>query len=576
MRIAISAVASMCVAFVATASLAQPAPQPPPAGQPAQPHDAAAAKDQPPAGAGSTSAALAPPETPPAPPPPGTSPTATPKAPGAPPQTFGDETGMNWRPGANQDPIAGWHGMFFLRDHDDNFRLTPTALLQLDFNSFFGSAVNGKSTAAKDGAGMPPRFFVRRFRLGIAGEFLKRWSYKAEADFAASTDNADGAGELFAAPPGVTPTGSTARYRPVQGAAVDVNLADVWINYSLCPCLNFQFGQFRTPFSLENRTNDWQLPFMERNIAIRGFAVPTARETGLMLWGDIGDKILSYELMVAGGDGQNRPEVDTAADFIGRLMARPLGSVKLLKDAEIGVSARHGERDPEAVGYNYPAVTTNQGFVLFNPSYIDSANRRVKVIPSGAQNLIGGELRLPIGPVDIQGEGYYLANHTREAIDGYQFTNTERLGTLKGGTFYAEVTWWVLGDSFISDDPGYQRPAKLNLRKKVDIKRGLAVTGLAAGVIGDYDGNSRGGTDDPRTPGSTGNAATDFQMYQFGLSASYWHSKWVRMELNYALYFTPKSGSTDNLAVVPGNVFGGGDAGAHLLHELGARLQLWF
>ena len=482
---------------------------------------------------------------------------------------------MAWKAGASQEPNAGWHDMFFLRDNDDQFRLSPHALLELDFNSFFGSGVNSKSTAA-GGSGLNPRFFVRRLRVGFDGDFLKRWSFAAYVDFGPSTDNADGTAELYAGPAGQTPTGSTSRYRPVQGSAVEVNMADVWVNYSLCPCLNFQFGQFRAPISMENRTSDWQVSRMERNLAIRGFVVPANRETGLMVWGDVGDKVFSYELAVVGGDGQNRPEVDAAGDFIGRLLVRPLGKVKLLKDAHVGVSLRHGERDSEAVGYQYPAITSDQGYILFNPSYTDSLGRRVRVIPSGAQNTVGGELRLPIGPVDIRGEAYYVANHTREGIDGFQLTNTERLGTLKGTAFYGSVTWWALGDSFISGDAGYQRPTKLNLHKKEKIKRGLEITGMFSAILADYDGNSRGGSDDTKTPGSTSNPASDIDIWQFTGELSYWHSRWVRMSFDYGAYFTPKSGSTENLAVVPGNVTKDADPNAHLLHEVATRLQVWF
>ncbi|MFO0612394.1 MAG: porin [Polyangiaceae bacterium] len=522
------------------------------------------------------SSVLTPGKTPPPPPTPGTAPNAQPKTPAGPPQSFNDETGMAWKPGGGGESNAGWHGMFYIRDNDENFRISPNLLLQLDFNGFAGGAVNGKNVSVKDGAGLPPRFFLRRLRFGLSGDFLKRWSFTGQVDIGNSTDNADGGAEIFAAPPGVEPTASTARFRPVQGAATEANLADAWINYSLCPCLNFQFGQFRPPLSMENRTSDWQLSFMDRSLPIRAFVVPGARETGLMIWGDVLEKVFTYEVAVVGGDGQNRPEVDTQADFAARVLTRPLGGVKLLKDAHIGVSARHGERDPEGVGYNYAPITSSFGYVLYNPSYTDSLKRKMKVIPSGGQNLIGGELRVPIGPVDIRGEAYYVANHTREAVDGFQFTNTERLGTLKGVGWYGQATWWVAGDSYISGEPGYPRPSKLNTHKKEEIKRGAELTLLGAGVHGDYDGNARGGKDDDATPGSAKNPATNFTIYQFSAAASYWHSKFIRMTFNYSMYLTPGSGSTDNLASVPANVFGERDPSDHLLHEFGLRLQAWF
>ena len=70
--------------------------------------------------------------------------------------------------------------------------------------------------------------------------------------------------------------------------------------------------------------------------------------------------------------------------------------------------------------------------------------------------------------------------------------------------------------------------------------------------------------------------SNDETLRQFGGAASYWHSRWVRLSVNYAAYMTPGSGSSDNLAVVPGNVTKGGNPNAHTLHELGTRLQLWF
>src|SRR5690606_24699066 len=147
-------------------------------------------------------------------------------------------------------------------------------------------------------------------------------------------------------------TADTARYRPVQGVDAGVGLRDVWVNYSLCPCLNFQVGQFRPPISQENRTSDTSTPLMERSVATRTFIVPGQREAGIMLWGDFGDDVFTYELAVVGGDGQNRATVDVAADYVGRLLVAPFKSVKLIENARIGVSARHGQRDSEAVGYD--------------------------------------------------------------------------------------------------------------------------------------------------------------------------------------------------------------------------------
>jgi len=529
------------------------------------------------------SAALTVPEAPP--PPSAASAGKDPAAVSPIPKTFADEAALALRDGASGEPVAGWHGMFFLRDPDGNFRLSPTGDMQLDFHSWAGAGVDDLP-ASKGGSGLIPRFFVKRLRFGVNGEFLKRWSFLATFDIAQNIANPTGTDEVSSAPPGDDPTSDLARYRPAQGIDAGVALRDVWVNYSLCPCLNFEVGQFHPPVTMENRTPDGVVPLMERSIATRSFIVPAIREAGLMLWGDFGDDVFTYELAVVGGDGQNRATVDVAADFMGRLLLAPFKSVKLIKDARIGVSARHGQRDASAVAYDVVPFSTSQGFVLWDSVYRDSIGRRTHVIPSGAQNTIGGEILFPIGPVDIATQGYYSAYHTREAIEGFQLAlngHTERLGTLSGVGLTSWVTWWAFGDERIgTPSPGRLKPSKLNLKKKPELKRGLEVTALFSAIIAGYDGNSRGGEDDAVTPGSAGNPATDIDIFQFGGALSYWHTRSIRLSFNYAAYLTPGSGTDENLARVPGNrvdILNAPnpiDPDAHLLHEFGTRVQLLY
>ncbi len=547
----------------------QPAPtQPQPApGQPAQPRSAAAAPSA------EASSALAVPDSPPLPPQPGAAPGTTPPPPAL-PKVFADEAALSVRSGSGE-PVAGWHGVFFIRDPDGNFRISPVGFLQLDFNSSFGDGVDSVPTAA-GGAGMPPRFYVKKARFGFAGDFLKRWSFQMNFDLAnGALSNENGTDEAFAAPAGTDPTADTARFRPPQGVDAGLAIRDVWVNYALGPFLNFQFGQFRQPFGQENRTSDTMLPLMDRSIATRGFVVPGGREMGLMVWGDIGDDVFTYEVMVDGGEGEGRPPVDATPDFAGRFLVKPFGSIKLIKDVRFGISGRHGERDPESVAYNITSTASQQGYVFFGSTYKDSAGRRTNIIPSGGQNVIGGEVMFPVGPVDIAGEAYYAAYHTREAVDGYQLTNTERLGTMSGVGLTTWVTWWALGDAHIGGEAGRQKPGKLNLKKKPKYDRGLEITALVSAILADYDGASRGGEYDAKTPGSADKPTTAIDLIQMSLAASYWHTKNVRLSLNYGLYFAPGAG-TDNLAVVPGNIVKEADPEATMLHELGTRIQLAF
>lgn len=493
------------------------------------------------------------------PPPPGQGEGTTPPPPPPPPRAFANESPGSSSHAAEGPPLAGWHGKFYLRDKDDNFRLYPGGQLQVDFQAWAGSGVDGSARTA-GGTALPPRFVFRRGRLDLSGELLKRWSFTIQFD--AGVPSGSGGADLA--------LGQVASSRP------RISPASVFIDYGLCDCFHLTVGQVRAPVSLENRTSDTSLVLHERTVMTRGLVAPNERETGVMVWGDLFEKALSYELMVAGGDGNNRPQEDSRFDFMGRITVRPFGSIDLIEKAAIAVNARHGDRDQYGVGYDYPGIVSSQGLDLWAPTYVDSQDRLIHIIPSGAQNQIGGDLRVPIGPFDLRGELHYVVNNTREAVDGFELTptNAERLGRVSGWGTYGAVTWWALGDEFISGDPGVQRPVTVNLKKKPELKRGLAVSALVAAIVADYDGNARGGEDDALTPGSEGDPRSSLDVLQIAGNVSYWHTRHVRLGLEYSAYLT--GGTDDGLPHVPGNLGDTADPTDGLVSEISSRIQVVF
>ncbi|MFT3774040.1 MAG: porin [Minicystis sp.] len=546
----------MTVTLSGAIALAQPAPPPPDATPPA-PADAA----------------------PPAPPAPGS--VAAPEPPAPVPSPFPPE---GESPDERMDQVGfRINGGFFIRDSRDNFRLHPFGLFDMNAYGFMGPGVN-KVPSADTSVGLKPRLFIRRARIGFEGELLKRWSFAAVLEFGGqpigNIPGAAGPAETTAGKPGTAPTAASARYAPIESITSGAFPADVFINYSACKCFNITIGQFNSPITMDLRTGDLYHPLLERNVAIRSFITGNQpRDLGGIIWGELGPRVFVYELGVFGGDGQNRPSVDARVDFMGRIFARPfagVGSSDLAKFTQIGVSARHGDRDPSHVGYDYAAMTTGQGFVLWKPTYTDSLGRQVHIIPSGAQNMIGGELRTQVGRFAIQGEAYYLANNTREAVDGYQLTNTERLGRIKGVGWYAQASVWPVGDPFIGVEPGIFRPRHVDLKAKdtPHIPKGLEIIALAAGINANYKGGSRlGSTDDAKTPSG------DITIYQIGGAVNYWHTRHVRVGIDYFAYLTPGSGTASNTAVVPDNLVKAADGTAgtgHVLHELGGRMAIAF
>lgn len=476
--------------------------------------------------------------------------------------------------------LAGWHDGFFLRDSKDVVRLYPRMLLQLDFNSSLGSGVHEVPTSA-GAEGLQTRMVLRRLRLELGGELFKRWGFLGSMEMGInSSGNSKGDQETSAAKPGDAPTASSGKYAAVQSAAATVQLSDVLINYKAFPFLNFMVGQFNVPFGMELRTPDSKLAWSDRTIATR-FATPSSKELGVAIWGELGKRVLAWEFGVFNGEGNSRPSVDSNADVIGRIFTRPLAAGAtddFGKFFQLGISAKHGDRDPKNVAYDYASMTTNQGFALWSPSYKDSLGRSTHILPSGAQNAIGGEARVRVDRFALQGEVIYVANNTREAIDGFQLTNTERLGRLKGIGWYGQLSVWPFGDPFINGEPGIWRPPHLDLDKPEPehTPRGLELVAVASGVSANYNGATRkDSVADSKTPNA------DISIYQVGLGGNYWHTSHVKVGLYWMAYLTPGSGkSSDNLAIVPDNLLKQDDGktpkDGHALHEISARMQVAF
>jgi hypothetical protein len=476
-------------------------------------------------------------------------------------------------------PFAGWRDGPYLRDEQGRFELFLSGRMQLDFYDFFGSRVKD-ITAPDGGQAFKPRLFLRRLRPEIGGELFGRINFYLGLELGGQgLGNANGKTENAAANAGQAPTADTASFAAVQSAGASASLTDTWINVRALPELSFQIGQYDAPFSLENQTGDKFLALMERSLAIRSFVFPTNKEIGITAWGDLGrtTRIAGYELGVFLGDGQNRVGIDNKFDYMGRVFALPFAPLKgLAEKIQLGVSARYGDRDKHQVGYDYQPIATAGGINLWRTTYRDSHNRTTHVLPAGGQLALGGELRVPLWRFDLRSEAYWVHNQTREAIDGYQLTNSERFGQVRGVGWYAQLSVWAAGDTFITPDPGLsRRPVKTNRAKQPAFKHGLEIVALISGVHAEYDGAGRSGEYDSKTPGAPG-TATKIDIFQYGFGANYWVTRMFRASVNYNLYHTPKSGTADNQAVVPGNTVKEKDPDAHMIHEVSARIGLTF
>lgn len=474
-----------------------------------------------------------------------------------------------------EPPLAGNHGgVFYLRDKHDNFRLHVQGRMQLDGYTYFGAGVSDSALKAT--------MLVRRLRPELTGEFLKHWQWHLAGDWGTTAfDNAAGNTETRAANPGKAPDATTGRYASAQTASIKAAVADAYINYRAAPGANVQLGQFDAPFTMENRTSDKYIPFMERSLAVRDLGIPTNKEIGLMLWGDTVKKHFSYHLGAFLGDGQNRPNADNRLDAMARIVVHPLASMEgEIKDLHIGASVRVGSRDPKSVEYDYATMSTQGAYTFWSSIYAGSKGQ-THILPAGTQTGFGAELRVPVSMVDLTSEFVYVSNGTREAVEGFQPTNSERFGDLSGYSYYIMAGVWPLGHRDINGLPGYENPTHIDFKKpdKEDWPFALQLLAKWEQLNVTYTSASKSGTPDPA------NVDGSIKVNAFSLGANAWFTKHVRLSVNYVFNMFPGSApvkattagapqqTADQRALAPGNQLAAGvndDArnNANALHEL--------
>lgn len=481
-------------------------------------------------------------------------------------------------------PNAGFHGgVPYVKDSRDRFRLYLQGRMQIDSYQYFGRGVSQTQLTST--------LVLRRVRPEISGEILDTWQFMIAGDWGGTgLDNPNGTNESQAAAPGSPPTATTGRYASAQTPAVRSSPTDVFINWRGGELANVQVGQFNAPFTMENPTSDKYLPFLERSLPVRAVGIPNNKELGVMFWGNTRDRSFNYALGVFDGDGQNRPNPDNRYDVIGRVFVYPAARAPgRVKHAHLGASGRWGRRDSHHVNHDFPAMTTQGGFPFWSPVYVGADGRRLHVVPSSQQLALAGEARVPFHRFDLTGELVYVDARTREAVEGFQATNTERFGAMKGTSAYLQLGVWVAGTPDVVGQPGQMRPTRVDFSKPdpEELPWGVQLLAKIETIRLRYTGASRAGV--PDAVGADG----DIRVDAASLGVNYWATRHLRLALNYVLYRFPDSApvrpsapggpqqTASQRALAPGNTIDRGrdDAardGAHAHHELLARAAVAF
>jgi phosphate-selective porin OprO/OprP len=408
-----------------------------------------------------------------------------------------------------EDPLA-------LRGPGDNFVVFPSGRLQLD-----GYAFAASKDTPNDG------FFVRRARVEATG-WITRWVYFSIA------------GE-YAASPVRTTAALASTPAPTMALADDYVAVAAWRELA-----TLQVGQFDAPFSLENRTSDRYLDFMERSLTVRAVGVPDNKEVGAMIHGyDRGGRFL-YSYGVFDGDGPGRLNLDHQFDSIGRAWLAPFAFASggegeagggPLRNLAVGGSFWLGDREN-----TLPlAAQTTQGGEPFADysSYTATPTgtnglRTVQLRQVGLLRAIAGEIDVPVRHrFDARAEVVWRHSPLSEV----DVTDPNARVILGGANLiawagYAQLSFWLMGDDRVIGERAGVEPFVPRLRTPVwRPARGLMIALRGERVIEhlsyESDAASRGLVDP--TVGAT--RVTSLQV-----GVNYWESRRFRATVNYAFY----------------------------------------
>ncbi|MEO6954395.1 MAG: porin [Polyangia bacterium] len=430
-------------------------------------------------------------------------------------------------------PWAGYqNGTFYLRDPHDWFVLYPKGRLQIDgylFPNRGASPATGVTPNSASDARPRDTIFVRRARVELLGTVIGHFDFQIAAEYASTPQ-----------------TGSTGI------------VSDAFVIVDYLAWLKLQVGQFDAPFTMENRTSDKYIDFMERSLAVRALGVPLNKDQGGMLWGWLPKQLAYYSAGVFDGDGGSFKSQDSRPAIIGRGFVAPLAFMgarhpwlqqlwvggSFWWKNEINAGGPVAANLTGAAQNDITSMTTQGAQTFFSSSYADGKNAagspvRSHLAPWGRTLKWAVEANVPFWR--RMGARFELV-HDDIALARYDDSGTAnaalarapglRGAQLRGTAYYLELFGWIIGDSSFLQTPGLEPMPRLK-RGPVPRPRWGLMLALKYGHLGmDLGGITAAGTGVTSDP-TQGHYSVD--TFEAGLNA--WGTNHVRLTADYVVNY---------------------------------------
>ena len=173
-------------------------------------------------------------------------------------------------------------------------------------------------------------------------------------------------------------------YRMQAEMANSPKVTDFYIKYTLCDEFGIQFGQYKSPLSIENSEYaPLKLEMIDYSLMVQRFVKmsandlsgisSTGREMGLQFVGGLfkvkdGHHLFRYNVAVFNGNGINKTDDDQRKDFVARLMFYPIKDLNI-SGYYLRSLGPHAEIAPEYNDYDYFVFDRYGGGIAYDGKY---------------------------------------------------------------------------------------------------------------------------------------------------------------------------------------------------------------
>ncbi len=282
---------------------------------------------------------------------------------------------------------------FKINSGDGQSSMSINGRIQLDSRQYMNTT---GATAAN--ANIADTFDVRRAYIGAKGTFKKYYDWEMTLDAAQSTNIID---------------------------VAYLNL-NYWDKKAM-----FQFGQFKMPYSLEERTSSRFIDFQERSF-VNNTSLTPGKERGFMVWGTPLAGV-NYALAFSTGQGKNTNETDQREDGKDIIVHLDTNFAEIMGNKEaiyhLGGSYGIGDLPPAVQGAQRSEARGAEFFTTTAATGTTMERKRYNI-----------EAVAAYGPVKLQSE-YGNSNFEGTNASGASYDKDI-------SAYYAEALWLVTGEKY--------------------------------------------------------------------------------------------------------------------------------